>query len=56
MRLEHFYFSELERFVNLKYKISGMIPSTMQWRAEGGADGATAPGIHHGGHPRGQFL
>src|SRR6218665_1651717 len=27
----------------------------IQWRAEGGADGATAPGIHPGGHPRGQF-
>ena len=29
--------------------------SLRQWRAEGGADGATAPGIHPGGHPRGQF-
>src|SRR6218665_2501357 len=27
----------------------------IQWRAEGGADGATAPGIHPEGHPRGQF-
>jgi len=28
----------------------------LQWRAEGDVDGATAPGIHPGGHLRGQFL
>jgi len=30
-------------------------PRSAQFRAERGADGATAPGIHPGGHPRGQF-
>src|SRR6218665_2992313 len=29
--------------------------SPLQWRAEGGADGATALGIQLGKHPRGQF-
>src|SRR6218665_2570498 len=31
------------------------VDQCMQWRAEGGTDGATAPGIHPGGHPVGQF-
>ena len=26
-----------------------------QWRTEEGADGATAPGIQPGGHPRAEF-
>jgi len=30
--------------------------SNDRWRPEGGADGATAPGNHPGGHPRDQFL
>jgi len=30
--------------------------SGLQWRAEGGADGATAPGIHPGGHEGASFL
>jgi len=28
---------------------------SLQWRAEGGANDTTAPGIHPGGHPRASF-
>jgi len=42
-----FHHISLFTYVGLAVTTSSV--SSFQWRAEGGADGATAPGIHPGG-------